>query len=300
MIRSAVRFLLVAVSFVLLIPSTASASSILISIDRLDDFAVPLSAFGVFLSVEIDAPDVTNVAVTAGTVEILMELTPDGVWEDASENVFFRSLTALESAVSGTWTIVVTGGADASTSSFTINDSRDLRNGDFLPIATGLSPADGATEVSATTLLSWTAVPSAIALNVFAGSDDTNEQEALNLLGEILIDATSWQPPLPLPAGPGQWGVFYAPDPILTVDLVGDISVTTGTIDWVVHGFAELAGVSWPASKPFMVLGSESIVQISVPEPAEVLQSGVALATLGLLASLRSRKRGFGYTTLRG
>jgi hypothetical protein len=271
MIRSAVRFLLVAVSVVLLVPSTASASSILIGIDRLDDFAVPLSDFGVFLSIEIDAPDVTNVAVTAGTVDVLMELTPDGVWEDASENVFFPSLSALESAVSGTWTIVVTG----------------------------LSPADGATEVSATTLLSWTAVPSAIALNVFAGSDDTNEQEAFNLLKEILIDATSWQPPLPLPAGPVEWGVFCAPDPTLTVDLVGDISVTTGTIDWVVHGFADLSGVSWSASKPFMVLGSESIVQISVPEPAEVLQSGVALATRGLLASLRSRNRGLGDTTLR-
>jgi hypothetical protein len=43
-----------------------------------------------------------------------------------------------------------------------------------------------------------------------------------------------------------------------------------------------------------MALGSETIVQITVPELAKVLQSGVVLATLGLLVALRSRKRGVG------
>jgi len=293
-IRSAVLRLLVVVPFLLLVPSAAIASTIVVSIDHFDDSAVPQSDFGVFLSIEIDAPGVTNVAVTAGTVDVLMELTGDGAWEDSSENIFFPSLSALESAVSGTWTVVVTGGDDASTSTFTFNSSRGLRNGDFLPLATGLSPADGATAVEANTLLTWTAVDSAIALSAFAGNA-VDEQDALNLLGEILIDASSWQPPLPLPTGPVEWGVYYTPDPTLTVDLVGDISVTTGTIDWVVHDLADLAGISWPAAKPLVLMGSESIVHVTVPEPAALFQSGAALAILGLLASLRSHKRSFGY-----
>jgi hypothetical protein len=129
-------------------------------------------------------------------------------------------------------------------------------------------------------------------VSVFAGND-VGEQEADNLFGGILIDASSWQPPLALPTGLVEWGVFYASDPTLTVDLVGDINVDLGSITWLPHELVAATGISWPRTKPLMALGSESIVQITVPEPAEVLMSGVALATLGLLASLRSRKRAF-------
>ncbi len=66
-----------------------------------------------------------------------------------------------------------------------------------------------------------------------------------------------------------------------------------GTITWLPHELVEALGISWPSTKPLMALGSETIVQTSVPEPAGVLQAGVALATLGLLAQLRSRMRGF-------
>jgi len=298
MIRSAARLFFVVVSYVCLAPSAASASSILFSIDRLDDFLIPAAEFGTFIEVEIDAPGVTDVAVTMGTLSVEMEQTDDGVWEEAGDNIF-TSLAALESTVSGTWTIVVTGGADASTSTFTVNASGDLVDSDFLPTATGLSPANGATGVSATTLLSWNPVPSAIVLAVFAENDSDEVQEALSLVGEIPLNASSWQPPLALPTGAVEWGVFYAPDPTLTLDLLGNINVTNGSINWEVHEFADLAGIAWPSTKPLMLLGAESIVGITVPEPGGVLQGGVVLAMLGLLASVRSRKGHLGDTGAR-
>ena len=298
MIRSIVRFWIVLISCVYLSPFAASASSIFFDLDRIDDFVFPTDEFAVFIEIEIDAPDVTDVTVTMGTLSIPMELSPDGIWEDADDTVF-PSLAALKTAVNGTWTIVVTGGADASTSSFTVN-ANGLEDGDFPPTTTGLSPADGATGVSATTPLSWTPIPSQFqfVLNVFAGND-AGEQEALSLFDEIPLSASSWQPPLALPTGPVEWGVFYVPDPTLTVDLVGDINVITGSITWLPHPLIELADLtgSWPMAKPLMVLASETIVQITVPEPDEVLQSGVALATLGLLVGLRSRKRSFADAT---
>jgi hypothetical protein len=75
--------------------------------------------------------------------------------------------------------------------------------------------------------------------------------------------------------------------------------VTDGSINWDVHEFADLAGIGWPTTKPLMLLGAESIVRITVPEPGEVLQRGVVLAMLGLLASIRSRKSHFGDTGAR-
>jgi hypothetical protein len=136
-------------------------------------------------------------------------------------------------------------------------------------------------------------------LAVFAENDSDEVQEALSLVGEIPLDASSWQPPLALPTGPVEWGVFYAPDPTLTLDLLGDINVTEGSINWDVHEFADLAGIGWPSTKPLMLVGAESIVSITVPEPGDVLQSGVVLAMLGLLASVRSRKSHFGDTGAR-
>jgi hypothetical protein len=131
-------------------------------------------------------------------------------------------------------------------------------------------------------------------VSVFAGND-VGEQEADNLFGGILIDASSWQPPLALPTGLVEWGVFYASDPTPIVNLVGDLSVTVGSIDWLPHPLIDATGLSgtWPETKPFMVVGSETIAEITVPEASEVLQGGVALAMLGLLAHLRVRKRGF-------
>ena len=292
MIRSIVRFWIVLISCVYFSPFAASASSILFDLDRIDDFVFPTDEFAVFIEIEIDAPDVTDVAVTMGTLSIPMELSPDGIWENANDTVF-PSLAALKTAVNGIWTIVVTGGTDASTSSFTVN-ANGLVDGDFPPTATGLSPADGATGVSATTPLSWTPVPAQFqfVLDVFAGND-AGEQEALSLFDEILLSASFWQPPLALPTGPVEWGVFYVPDPIITVDLVGDINVDDGSINWLPHPLIELAGLTWPTEKPLMVLASETIVEITVPEPDEVFQSLVALATLSLLVGLRSRKRSF-------
>lgn len=297
MIRSIVRFWTVLISCVYFSPFAASASSIFFDLDRIDDFVFPDSEFAVFIEVEIDEPGVTDVTVTMGTLPVLMELSPDEIWEGADDTVF-QSLAALKTAVNGTWTIVITGGDDASTSSFTVN-ANGLVDGDFPPTATGLSPADGATGVSANAPLSWTPVPAQFqfVLDVFAGND-AGEQEALSLFDEIPLSASSWQPPLALPTGPVEWGVFYVPDPELTVGLVGDIIVDPpGSITWLPHELVAETGISWPDTKPLMVLASETIVEITVPEPDEVFQSGVALATLSLLVGLRSRKRSFADAT---
>lgn len=301
MIRSAVRRLIVVVLCLLFIPSAASASSIFFDMDRIDDFVFPSAQFAAFIEIEIkiDATgvtdeDVTGVMVTMGTLSVPTVLTEDGIWEEASD-LTFSSLTALKNAVSGTWTIVVTGGANASTSTFTFN-ANGLLDSDFPPTVTGLSPANGATGVSANTLLSWTAISSQIVVGVFAGND-SGEQETDNLFGGLSLNASSWQPPLALPDGLDEWGVFYARDPLLTVDLVGDIALTAGTITWSPHELVEVLGIGWPAAKPLMAVGSETIVEITVPEPAEVLQSGMALATLGLLAQLRARRRDFADAT---
>ncbi len=288
MFRSAVRSLIVLISCASIAPFAASASSLFFDFDRIDDFVFPTDAFAVFIEIEIDEPGVTGVEVTMGTVVVPLELSFDGTWEEATDTVF-PSLAALRNAVSGSWTIVVTGGADASSSSFTV-DANGLLDADFPPTATSLSPAHGATGVSANTLLSWTAIPDQFVVGVFAENDLVN-QETDSLSGGLPIGASSWQPPLALPNGSIEWGVFYARNPELTVDLVGDITVTAGTINWLPHELIAATGINWPTTKPLMALASESIVAITVPEPDALLQGGVTIAMVGVLASLRSRKR---------
>jgi hypothetical protein len=168
-------------------------------------------------------------------------------------------------------------------------------DGDFFATPTNLSPANGATGVSPTTLVSWTdptgmVTPYALAVDV---ENDSETQEVLSIpdLGvvEIPITATSWQPPLALANGPVEFGVFYADVDLAVATAISALQVTAGTITW---GNSSFAPPGYPAATPLLLLSSESIVQFAVPEPAAALLAATALAGLALLAGCRSRALG--------
>lgn len=276
---------LAALAMALVPVSSASAvNSILLALSRVDDFLFPAAQFSMYISVDLDLVGVTEVMVQAGSLSVPLEGSPfgSGAWE---EEVQFSDLTALQSTLDGTWTVTIAG-PSPSTSTFSLN-AASLVDGDFFPTATNLSPADGATNVATTPLLSWTdptgpATP--FALNVFVESD-THEQEALSIPGvqeDIPITATSWQPPTPLPNGPIEFSVFYAdPD---TSGMIGPLQVTMGALTWGNDAFSP---PGYPASTPLLLLASESIVLFTVPEPSSALLGAAALATAALLARRR-------------
>ena len=96
-----------------------------------------------------------------------------------------------------------------------------------------------------------------------------------------------------------EWNALVADEsPFLEWDWLAsleDAGTLTDESGWLPHPLIDATGLSgtWPETKPFMALASETIAEITVPEASAVIQGGVALAMLGLLAHLRVRKRGF-------
>lgn len=262
--------------------SALAVNSIILDLNRVDDFLFPAAQFSMDITVNLDLVGVTGVTVQAGSLSVPLEAYGSGAWEGETQ---FPDLAALQSTLDGTWTVTIAGNSP-STSTFSLN-AASLVDSDFFPTAMNLSPADGATNVSTTPLLSWTdptgqATP--FALNVFVESD-THEQEALSIPGvqeDIPITATSWQPPTPLPNGPIEFSVFYAD--LGPSAMIGPLQVTMGALTWGNDAFSP---PGYPASTPLLVLASESIVQFTVPEPSVALLGAAALATTALLARRR-------------
>jgi len=283
-----------AVITALLLVSSSSAwatNSVLVGLSRIDDFASPGEQFSMDIVVDLDAPGVTavTVAATGGLVTFSESPPGSGQWEQ-DDDVTFADLSALQTALDGTFSVTISG-SSPSVSTFSLN-ANALVDGDFFPTPTNLSPANGATSVSTTTMLSWTDPTGAVtpyALNV-AVRDFSTSQEALSIpaLGvlEIPLSATSWQPPAPLDSGPTEFSVFYANVDASVTALISALQVTSGMITWDTSDFAP---PSYPAATPFLVLAAESTVQFDVPEPSAGLLGAAALATLGILSSRRRR-----------
>jgi hypothetical protein len=263
----------------------SAANSVFLDLSRIDDFASPAAQFLMEVNVNLDLAGVTGVTVQTGSLSLLLEEFPFGSGEWEVNETLFTDLAALRSALDGIWTVTIVG-TSPSTSTFTLN-AATLVDNDFFPTATNLLPADGATNVSTMPLLSWTdptgpATPFALSVHV---GNDADEQEVLSIPGvqeDILITATSWQPPVALPNGPIEFSVLYA-DPA-TSAVIGALQVTTGAITWGNDAFSP---PGYPAATPLLVLASESIVQFTVPEPSAALLGAAALATAALLARRR-------------
>ena len=110
------------------------------------------------------------------------------------------------------------------------------------------------------------------------------DQEAINLEGEIEIDATTWQPPEPLHSGFNEFWVFYTDG---GPSFITPFSVDSGTIVWSSH---PAAPPGYPADTPLLAVGSETIVGFMVPEPSPELAGVAALGTLALVARRRRRR----------
>ena len=269
--------------------STWAVNSAIVNLSRLDDFVFPAAEFAMDMSVELDGGGVLAVTAQAGSLALTFEEFPgSGEWEQIEE-ITFSNLAALQSTLDGTWTVTIVGGTSASTSTFTL-DAAALVDGNFFATPTNLSPANGATGVLSTTLLSWTdptgmVTPYALAVDV---DNDSESQEVLSIpdLGvlDISITATSWQPPLALPNGPIEFAVFYADADLPVLTAISAFQVTAGTITWGNSGFSP---PGYPATTPLLVLAPESIVQFTVPEPSAALLNATALAAVAALARRR-------------
>ena len=249
-------------------------------ITRVDDFLFPNDAFLIEIFVNLqDEAGVTGMSVMAGSTQVT--LTSDGgpEWDDELPFTSFASMTA---GLNGTWTITVQG-SSPSTSAFTLN-ANALMDSNFFQTPTNVMPANGSTGVATDATLSWTAPPlgtTADVLVVFVGTENEMglEQEATSLEG-LLITDTMWTTPLPMEAGMNEFDVIY-----LNVDASFVTNLSSATVVW---GDSEVAPPGYPPATPLLLLGSDTIVGFTVPEPAAVLS---LLAAMGTLFALTTRRR---------
>ena len=270
---------------VVLMASSAAlaANNALIAIARIDDYLYPTQQFSLEIELELDVAGITGVAVTAVGGPVLLE--QDGVYWN-SDDIQFEDLAAMKAALDGQWTIVITG-SSPSISTFTL-DAASLSDADFYDTATDLSPANGETGVGVNAEFSWTDPTGDVPPYVLVvGTEDEfdNDQEAVSFEGQIELDATAWQPPLPLQNGFNEFWVFYTD--VGDASFVTPLSVSSGTIVWSDHA---LAPPGYPAAAPLLALASETIVGFTVPEPAPGLAGAAALGTLALVAHCRRRR----------
>jgi len=268
---------------VLIAPAAGAVNFVELAILRVDDFLFPSNEFMLAIRVALD--DDTGVSgITLSTPQQSFPLEQQGTsWE---EEAGFGSLAAVQTALDGTWTIAITGGAAASTSTFGL-DAASFVDGDFFATATVLDPADGATDVSPTVTVQWTdptGPETPDFLEVLVGGPST-EQFDDSATGTLSFTDTSWQPPVPLEVGLNELDVVYVR--IDSTRVTAALQVTAGSIAW---GASPLAPPGYPADTPLVAHGSDRIIGFTVPEPATAALHGAALATLALVGC-RSRPR---------
>ena len=271
-------------------PAAALAdSSLLVIIGRIDDFAYPSQQFSLGLVVRIGLPGVTGVGVqtTQGgaSYTLAQEYTGSTEW-NLPDDLTFATLGDVKAALDGEWVVTTSGSGAVSSSHFTL-DAASLVEGHFFATPGSLSPAQGAVDVPAGTGVSWTdptgtTVPYVLIVQVET-VDPFSLQEAMSLVGDIDVGATSWQPPLSLGAGLNELSVFYAADPLPS--LVTTITTDTGAIVWI---SPDESPPSYPDQTPLLALASESVVEFTVvPEPAAAALQLAAFAALGAIARRR-------------
>ena len=251
---------------------------------RVDDQAAGFSGFrgSVFVNLE-DETGVTGVSITSPGGMIALSDDSDGAGTSWYNEADYATLADLINATNGLWTIDISG-SSASSSSFTLS-SGGLVDADFFPTPTGLTPAHGATDVPVSTSFSWTDPTGPITpdvVDVYVESNSGNYQGNNSLMGDLAIDATMWTPMMDIDAGPNEWAVGYFE--IADPQAVTDLSVESGSIAW---GNSPFAPVNWPAGRPLVALGAETIVAFdAVPEP-----TALNLLGLGTFALLSRRRR---------
>lgn len=265
----------------LCLSSAAMAASMLLVLWRSDDFWNPSAQFQASFEVDLSSvTGVTGVTVSFGSSAYPLVSYDAGQWENNTD-IPFANLDAMKTALNGTWTIDIAG-TSPSISTFTLTTT-GLVDGDFFATATNLSPANGATGVSADTAISWTdptgsSTPAVLAVHV-ESNEGGLEQETLSILpGGISVTATMWQPPSVLSAGSNEAAVTYLD---FDATLASTVAVSSGSITWSASDFAP---PGYPDATPLILRGSETNVQFAVPEPSTPEAAGVAIVTILLLA----------------
>jgi len=227
---------------------------------RVDDVCCPLEEF--LVAIDVVVPGVAGVsAVTVETDAFVLPLEDDGggVW---GGQMRYANLDTMWPELDGTWTVIITG-ASPSTSTFTLN-ANQLKVYPIFLVPTDVVPANGESGVPADVVFAWndpTGTETADVLFVFVdsvtGIGIVQEDDSIN--GTLSITDTTWDPPINVPPGQDEFGVYYADFPCL----VGQLNVTPpGSITWDDSPFAPPACPTSPT--PLLVLGSGTIVGFDV------------------------------------
>ena len=234
---------------------------------RVDGFCCPVEEF--LFGIDVVVPGVagvSDVAVETGDGTVLALLGDDdcGVW---SGGLGFPDVVAMRAVLDGAWTVIITA-TSSSTSTFVLNAAQ-LGDSDFFATPTRVDPANDETGVPADVVFAWndpTGTPPGDGgpdvLFVFVDSDigigKVQEDDSIN--GTLSITDTTWDPPMNVPPGQDEFGVFYADLPCL----VGRLNVTPrGSVTWDDSPlFGPSACPTSPA--PLLVLGSGTIVGFDV------------------------------------
>lgn len=227
-----------------------------VEIERIDDFLFPSDQFAVLFSVQLpDVAGVTGVDMTFGDSTVASMEGEGSEWEG---EVGFVDLASLKAMMHGTWTIEIFGSSE-STSTFTLNANAVL-DGDLCGTPMNVFPANGATDVDPEVTFTWDdpTAGGADIIVAFAG-DDFDEQQGNSLFGTLLLTDTSWQPTFHLQTGLYEYGIVYFDYD--SSSLAGTLTVTSGTIAW---GNSPFDPVGYPLSTPLVLLGCESIYEMTV------------------------------------
>jgi hypothetical protein len=265
---------------VFLLASPASGQAFVeLTLVRVDDAFFPSSAYLLDVGVAPDVPGVTGITLQTpflGALGYVVDLENEGgpIWDGEFD---FDSLASVKNELDGEWRITVSG-TTPSVSTFTL-DAASFMESTFYPTPTILNPTHLET-VSSTPTFTWTdpTGPSTPFALLVEGGDDQDlglEFGADSLGGGLDVTDTSWSPP-PLQAASYELDVIYLE---LASSFVGPLSVESGT-------------VNWDSDLPFLVVGSDTIVGFTVPEPGSALLQVAALVLVGTLAARRGRGHG--------
>ncbi len=235
------------------LPASNYVSLALLRIDKPDNPAPFMVIFEVILQAETG---VTGVSVfTPNATNLILYTDGDFAWNARLSLPDFASVIA---ATNGAFYVIITGDS-VSITEFTV-DTSGVLDSDIYPTPSGLTPAHGATDVPANTLLSWNDPTGAeTPYYVGVGVDGmTQSQEDGSFLGGLNVNDTTWDPPLKLENGQNGFGVDYGE---IIDGLVGPMNVISGSIVWGDH---PLAPVTYPAGRALLDFGSYSNVSFTV------------------------------------
>ena len=254
-------------------------------VTRTDDFQAPLDYFALEIEVSVpDVPGITAVDVAiAGGGSFALNSEGSGSW---FRETSYADLATMQADVDGTWTVNISG-TDPSSSSFTLQAGL-LQDSDWFATATGLSPPNGSTGVSASSTVSWvppTGGASADGLFLDVDGNNNNYQGNDSVLGTLSTSDTSWTPPQALGIGPNDFKVGYYN---LDSAFITPLNVLFGSVNW---GDSPYAPAGYALQTPLLALGSETVVSFDVvPEPGSLAL--LACGGLGsLIWQLRMRRR---------